>query len=249
MKFSTELEAGLVAAAKAHINEYVGQIETSSLSEMEQEVQRLLHGVGRCVLSALLEKMDGKYPADTVRCGCGGHARYVEKREGMSITLQGKVRYRRAYYVCACGCGQCPLDAQLSIEPGRMSAEVKRVASLLGVQDGYATSSATLAQVCPLELSPNSIRAACHEAGEHVIAQEAALAEASQQLTQQTATQRQVTPPTEVYLSMDGFQAPFHDGWHELKAGVLWSVDAAGKAHNQHYFVDTLPVEGFTTLV
>lgn len=173
----------------------------------------------------------------------------VRQREAVSIPLYGKVSYRRAYYLCQCRPGHRPLDERLGIEPGQMRTEVKTLAALLGVQGAYATSSALLARFLPLELSPNSIRAACQEVGEAVLNEEATLLKVCQDLHSQTATQRGQVPPERIYLSLDGFQAPFHDGWHELKAGVLWTVDKDGQAHHQHYFVDTVAPEAFADLV
>jgi len=130
-----------------------------------------------------------------------------------------------------------------------MSAAVKQVATLFGVQAGFATSSTPLAQVLPLTLSPNSIRAACQEVAEEVLRQESDLISASQSLQHQTATQRHLTAPQCVYGSLDGFQAPFDDGWHELKAGVFWTVDDKGHATNKHYFVDTVSADAFAPMV
>ena len=120
-----------------------------------------------------------------------------------------------------------------------MSVELKTIAALFGVQEAYATSRTTLARRIPVELSPNRIRAACQSAGEMVLAAEAAILTASQDLHQQTR----------LYLSVDGFQAPFEDGWHELKAGVLWEAGDHKKAHHQHYFVDTVTIDEFAKLV
>ena len=198
---------------------------------MEQAVQGVLHQVGCCVVKEWLEGQEQKYPAETVACACGKQAKYVRQRAAVSITLHGKISYRRAYYLCGCGQGQCPLDERLGIEPGQMSVELKTIAALFGVQEAYATSSSTLARLLPVELSPNSIRAACHEVGEMIVSQEAVLLEVSQNLQRQTATQRDQVPPARIYLSVDGFQAPFEDGWHELKAGVLWQADDDKKAY------------------
>ena len=234
MKFSTYLAEGLVAAAEGLIRNYEGELAAGSLAEMEQVGQEVLHQVGRSVVKAWLEGQEPNYPVTEVACQCGKQAKYVRQRAAVSLTLHGKVKYRRAYYVCQCGQGHCPLDKRLGIEPGKMSAELKTMAALFGVQEAYATSSATLGRLLPVELSPNSIRAACQDVGEVIVAQEALLLEASQDLQRQTATQRGQVPRERVYLSVDGFQAPFADGWHELKAGVLWEADDDKKAHRQH---------------
>jgi hypothetical protein len=249
MEFSVYLQEGLVAAAETLIRKYEGDRAAGSLAEMEQVVQGILHQVGCSVVKEWLEGQESKYPAEKTDCPCGRQAEYVRRRTAVSITLHGKISYRRAYYVCECGQGQCPLDKRLAIEPGQMSAELKTMAALLGVQEAYATSSATLARLLPVELSPNSIRAACQEVGEIILAEEAQLIKDSQDLQHQTATQRNQIPPERLYLAVDGFQAPFEDSWHELKAGVLWTTDAQQRAHHQQYFVDTATIDDFAQLV
>ena len=249
MEFSTYLTAGLSAATETLIRNYKGERTAGSLAEMEQAVQSALHQVGCCAVKEWLEGQEAKYPAEKVACECGKQARYVRQRAAVSLTLHGKINYRRAYYVCECGQGQCPLDKRLAIEPGQMSAELKTIAALFGVQEAYATSSTTLARWLPVELSPNSIRAACQEVGEMIMAEEASLLKASQDLKQQTATQRGQIPRTRLYLSMDGFLALFKDGWHELKAGVLWEADDDKRARNQCYFVDTATIDALAQWV
>jgi hypothetical protein len=249
MEFNTYLADGLMAAAKALVEGYGGERVGVSLAAMESMVQGVVQQVGNSLLSSWLNVQEGKYPADEVKCSGGGMAKYVRQREAVTITLQGRVSYRRAYYGCECGQGCSPLDDRLGIAPGEMSATVKEVAALFGVQAGFATSSATLAQVLPLSLSPNSIRAAGQEVGEQVLRQESDLISASQSLQHQTATQRQLAAPQCLYVSLDGFQAPFEDGWHELKAGVFWTVNDKGHTTHQHYFVDTVSADAFAPLV
>ncbi len=231
MEFITVLKDTLAGHIVQFLDGWDGECGAESLSAMEVAVQKLAQAVGQQVLSGWLGKQEPKYAPPVSVCSCAEQARYVRQREAVTLTLQGKVAYRRGYYLCDCGRGHCPVDERLGIEPGQMSAEVKIVAALFGVQEAYAPSSTALARLLPLELSPNSIRAAC------------------QDLHRQTATQRQCTPPGRVYLSLDGFQAPFEDGWHELKAGVFWSVDAHGRAYDQQYFVDTLAADAFAELV
>ncbi|MEP7287792.1 MAG: hypothetical protein ABI947_18715 [Chloroflexota bacterium] len=87
------------------------------------------------------------------------------------------------------------MDKRLGIAPGQMSAEVVKVAALLGVEDAYGTSQETLLQTTLLELSPNSIRQACHQIGEQVEAREAQALTSSHDLTEQLAQRRECTPP------------------------------------------------------
>lgn len=249
MEFITAIEAQLVAAAQAAIKAYAGEGEALSLEAMEQAVQDLLRTVGRTVLAGWLERQAGKYPADTVACGCGGQARYERRREAVTITLQGRVRYRRPYYRCVCGRGCYPLDERLGIKPGQMSDTLQQVATALGVTEAFGSSAGLLTTLTGGTLSPNSIRAACRQTGERVVAHEQALLERSQDVNQHLAQRRSGPRPKRLYGSLDGFQNRFHDGWHELKAGVWWTVDQANRTRWRRYYVDTLPAEQFADLV
>ncbi len=82
------------------------------------------------------EAQDAQYPADEPACACGQQAKQVRRREGVSLTLWGRVHYRRAYDVCPhCHGGQYPLDRRLGIQARQMSQEVVKVAARLGVED------------------------------------------------------------------------------------------------------------------
>lgn len=249
MDFITHLKNGLLSVLPGLIEAYAGQVDAESLSVMERQIKQMTHELGNDLLQAWLTAQEPKYPADEQPCSCGETARYERRREGVAITLQGRVRYRRAYYRCACGRGQYPLDERLGIEPGQMSAEVVKVAALLGVQEAFGNSSATLAQTTLLELSPNSIRQACQQVGETVVAQEAALLERSQKLSAQLEQRRREDKPRCLYGSLDGFQVLFDDGWHEMKAGVWWTVDEKGQGRDIRYYVDSASAETFSSLV
>jgi hypothetical protein len=130
-----------------------------------------------------------------------------------------------------------------------MSEEGVKVAALLGVEDAYGSSRETLVQTTLLELSPNSIRRACHQIGEQVEAREAEALAQSQQLSAQLAQRRQAAPAARVYGSMDGFLVRFEEGWHEMKAGAFWTTDGQGRARAIEYYVDTAAADEFSQLV
>lgn len=249
MEFITRLEAALQGCVSDVMKtEAVDSAE--SLSAMEIGVKAMLHRVGNAVLAQWLEAQDGKYPADSQPCDCGQQAVYVRRRDGVSLTLLGRVAYRRAYYVCPhCHTGQYPLDRRLGIRPGQMSEEVVKVAALLGVEDAYGSSREALLQTTLLDLSPNTIRHACHQIGEQVEAREARALAQSQDCNAQLVQRRQSEPPQRVYGSMDGYLVRFDDGWHEMKAGAFWTTDAAGRAQAIEYYTDTAPAETFADLV
>ena len=250
MDFIPHIKTKLSENLRAIIEEYEGEIEVGSLSELERAAKEMSYELGAEIIQQTLEAADGKYPIASKECKyCGGAARYIRRREGMSITLQGRVYYRRAYYSCKqCGKGHYPLDERLKIKPGEMSAEVVQMAALLGIHDSFKTSSDVLARTTLLELSPNSIRKACHLMGERVIAHEEKLEADSQDLEKQCEHKR-TQAPRQLYGSMDGFMVLFEDGWHEMKGGTWWTLTAEGELDHIQYYVDSSPADEFTHLV
>jgi len=97
MAFNPYLAAGLTAAAKALFEGYGGDRVGVSLAAMESMVQGVVQQVGNSRESRWLNVQEGKYAVDEVKCSCGGKAQYVRRREAVTITLQGRVSYRRAY--------------------------------------------------------------------------------------------------------------------------------------------------------
>jgi hypothetical protein len=250
MDFITHVQQGMEAALPQIIADYEGEISAASLREMEQEVNEKMQQVGRTVLATWLESQREPYPAETVNCACGAAAEYKRQRKGTAITLQGRVNYRRAYYLWAnCGAGQYPLDERLGIQPGQMSETVKSTAALLGIQVSFEISADLLERLVRLELSPQSIRKASQTMGERVMTQEAAQKAHSQDLAAQLARKRAPQRPQRLYGSLDGFHVPLEDGWHEMKAGAWWTTDEENRATNITYYTDLLPAAEFSELV
>lgn len=250
MDFIIEIQEQLLSHLPAIIEKYGGQAEVESLSEMEKQVKQMSHDLGNEVMRQWLEAQDEKYPSDQKACACGEGAKYIRRREGMAITVQGRVYYRRAYYLCEhCQSGFYPLDHNLGIDPGEMSHEVVKLAALLGIQDAFVPSQKVLAETTLLDLSPNSIRTATHRIAEAVLTEEAAQIKRSQQLETQLERKRTDNKPQRLYGSIDGFYALLKSGGYELKAGTWWTVNDKGKATDIRYYVDTVRAEAFSDLV
>ncbi len=254
MDFITHLQHELSVYLPEVIKSYSGEVTAGSLGEMEVAVKAMTHQLGNEILKEWVEAQDEKYPSVRRRCACGGQAAYARRREGMAITLHGRVHYRRAYYLCeTCGKGHYPLDERLGIEPGQMSHEVVKVAALCGIQDAFEAGSDLLARTSLLELSPNSLRKACQVVGDQVINNEGQAQARSQDLAAQLEQRRAPHKPTRLYGSMDGFYVLLEDGYHEMKAGAWWTTrtrrTGAVEADQIQYYVDLLPAEDFADLV
>lgn len=112
------------------------EIEGSiTLTAIEQTTRRLIQEVGRQTVEKGIVMMNPAYPEETISCQCGEQAGYVRQREGCLQTLFGKVKMKRAYYVCdQCHGGSYPLDKELGLGPNTYSAEVNRLLGMTGVQ-------------------------------------------------------------------------------------------------------------------
>jgi hypothetical protein len=254
MDFITYLQQRLTAYLPEVIAAYAGEIKATSLGAMEVAVKAAMHELGNQVLTEWVEAQEEKYPSEQRPCRCGQAAQYVRRRAGMAITLQGRMHYQRAYYLCeTCGKGHYPLDERLGIEPGQMSREVIKVAALCGIQDAFEAGSDMLARTSLLELSPNSLRKACQVVGEQVMSDEGQAKTRSQDLAAQLEQRRDPNKPTRLYGSMDGFYVLLEDGYHEMKAGAWWTTrtrrDGEVQVDQIQYYVDVLPAEDFADLV
>lgn len=249
MEFIEYLQNGLISRARELIERYGEVPGADSLSAMENAVRGLTSQLGQAVMSEWLSQQDGKYPAERVACACGAEAHYERRREAMTITLHGRVSYRRAYYRCPCGRGCCPLDERLGIKPGQMSEQLVKVAARFGISESYARSAEGLAVATGVSLSPNSVRKACLTVGTQVDETEAELLSRSQDLGEQLRQHRSEPQPERLYASLDGFYAPFEDGYHEVKMGALWETNADHHAMAIEYYLETHGLEAFTDLV
>lgn len=217
---------------------------------MENAVRDLTSQLGQVVLGAWLTHQDPKYPVERVTCSCGAPACYERRREAMTITRQGRVRYRRAYDVGeACPSGQSPLDQKLSIQAGQMREQLVKVAARFGISAAYGRSAEALTAVTGVELSPNRVRQACLDLGQAVVETETTLLARRQDLSEPLRQRREAPQPERLYASLDGFYAPFEDGYHEVKRGAFWETTPANHATNVQYYLETEGLAAFSDLV
>ena len=204
-----------------------------SLSEMEERVRKMLLEIGRFQLSAWLALLDGSYPASQIKCRCGGESEYQYKREGVLHTSIGTLSYKRAYYVCPhCHQGTYPLDEQLGLRAGEMSAELESLAGMMGAQLPFEKGSDLFAQLTLVGISPQSMDKATQAMGREMQALEAEWLQSSQAPeTVQAALQE---PESErLYGAIDAVKVhteeqrhPEDNGWRDLKVNAWFHTDA-----------------------
>jgi hypothetical protein len=148
--------------------------QPTSPSEMERGIRQMLLKVGQFLMGAWLAMQESPYPEEARPCPhCGEQAMYQFQREAILLTLVGQASYRRAYYLCGqCHKGHYPLDDQLGLRPGEMSAELESLAAMTGVQLPFEQSSQLFEELTLVSVSDHSVAKATQAMGREVQAVE-----------------------------------------------------------------------------
>jgi len=266
LQSNTALVEKVAEVVAAEVEEIVAQEEDISVAEIENGVRRFLHEVGRQSLQQVLSHSDARYPEAERACPhCEQTATYQRRREASLISLFGKVRYRRHYYLCAhCRQGHYPLDQRLGLQSGCVSAGLAPLLALLGIQTSFAESSDKLAEELLLvRVSDNTIRKETRQMGRLQMAVEQEQeAESEQRNLHQERAQVGSDVPQRFYGSLDGTIVPLEKEWRELKAGCWYRVEATPsppaeevvgeqpslRATDLTYFCDIRRAEDFSSL-
>ncbi len=108
-----QLEAELMAAAKALIGELVAwerQAGAPKLSQMEEKVLAVRQRFGKRLLEAIIEDQEARQPPAPPQCPtCGAEMRYKGQKGTHIETRLGGIEIERGYYYCArCESGLFP---------------------------------------------------------------------------------------------------------------------------------------------
>jgi hypothetical protein len=240
--------------------------EPQSLSEMEQTLRAALLWLGRIALHLWLRWVEKPYPAERIDCRCGASAKYLYRREASLRTLFGQVRYRRAYYGCEeCGQGTYPLDVQLGLRPNAMSAEVERLAGMVGVEHPFGQGSRLFEALTLVSLSDQSLDKAAQAYGQEQSKREAEWEGVAYDADVLLKRQRTSKAPRRLYGALDGGRVHLREAtvqeaaWRELKVGVWFITHAQAptqpgdqwsiRAEQISYYADLCDADTFGRLV
>jgi len=233
MDYTTRLLNSLMPLVQERVRSSLEEGDPSSISEMERRVQSALQDIGATWLGEWMEQMDGAYPQSQVSCCCGEEAEYVRRREGVIITLLGRVNFRRGYYLCPhCHHGQYLLDQRLGYRTGCLTPELTSRAGRIGAEIPFERARDLLEELTGVSLSENSVRDATQEVGAEVAAQEEEYAAESQDVEVLLAHDRLPgkEKPDRLYGSVDGIKVPVEGEWRELKVGC-WHLQEEPADH------------------
>ena len=228
---STKVAESLSQMVREQVHEIVGQGTPSSISEMEVAVQQAVQRLAARWVEVWLGEMGGALASPEIPCACGGEASYTRLREGVLITIFGRISFRRRYYLCAqCHQGQYPLDTELGYKPGEITPQLASMAGWVGAELPFQRGSKLLEALCGITLSENTIREATQRIGAEVGEQEAEWKAESQDVA--SLRKRDSLPqhekPARLYGSLDGVLVPEGEAWRELKIGS-WYREARAR--------------------
>lgn len=199
--------------------------EPRSLGELEQQVLRTIKDLGAALLSGLIHLTVPAYPAATTPCSCGQNASDPRLRTATVKTVLGTITLSRPYYTCAaCHHGTAPLDHQLGVCAGGISAGLDELLALLGAsEDSFAAAASVLEQLTLVRVCPNTVRASTEELGQLLAAHEQQLVATAQASSSEPPLRQ--PPSARMYISMDGVQVHIRGaGWKEMKLGSVYST-------------------------
>jgi len=227
---STQSQRGLllrdsVAEFERRVNALLDYEETypqATLGELEAEARRLSRDCFAPVLEALLQGRSKEvkvYPG----CGCGEVPSYKGQQQRSQETLVGRITWQRGYYYCAtCRRGQYPLDEALGIGPGQFSEGLQGGVCRLGVALPFAPAAETFTALTGVSISPREVERLTEGRGSALETQQRAWQE---RLLEGPGVGAAQSPPEEAGVwaaALDAAKVRFDDGWHDVKAGVVF---------------------------
>ena len=203
-----------------------------SLSEMERNIRTMLLKVGQFLLSSWIALQESSTPIEAVGCPhCGAQAQYRCKREGTLLTILGQVSYKRAYYLCpACQQGHYPLDHQLGLRPGQISAELESLSGMTGAQLPFGQGSQLFEALTLISVSDHTLAKATQVVGEEVRALELEWVAQSRDGDWLQEQQRLAERPQRLYGALDAAKVHIRGQkehpWRDLKVGAWFTTTA-----------------------
>jgi hypothetical protein len=225
MEFSTKVVETMAEIVVKEIE----RIETgdAGIMGLENNLRQLQKEIGRQALSQYLSRdcAEGEQVA-SIRCACGGEARHHSWREAVVLSVFGRVRYKRRYYLCEkCHQGIFPRDEEMGLAPGEVTAGLAQLLGLAGVEAAYEESSRMVKAFLLIEVSDNTVRKETERFGELQAEEEKHWEVESQDMNKlQTRLRKQGIQPGRLYGSMDGAIVPLKGEWRELKSLAWYHV-------------------------
>ena len=239
--------------------------QPKSLSGMERGIRQMLMKLGQFLMGSWLALQESPYPEEARPCPhCGQEATYQFKREATLLTIVGQVTYRRAYYLCAqCHRGHYPMDEQLGLRPGELSAEMESLTAMTGVQLPFEQSSQLFEELTLVSVSDHSVAKSAQAMGSEVQTLEGEWVAQSEDEDWLQEQVRLAERPQRLYGALDAAKVHVRGEkehpWRDMKVGVWFTTTAAPpqapdeewdiQATDMSYYCDVSQAQAFGKLL
>ena len=187
------------------------------LEAVEMLVRGSMHQAGAASLSHLLSMSVAG--SATVPCACGQAARYHDRRPKQCLTVLGRVRLDRDYYVCPdCHQGQAPRDAELDVLGTEYSPGVRRMMAAVGSDSSFDRGREQMELLAGLEVTAKAVERHAEAIGADIANCEQAKVNRTVQLELPGILGLRVPV---FYIEMDGTQVPIVRSELEGRAGRI----------------------------
>jgi hypothetical protein len=130
----------------------------TDLEAVESALRAALHQAGATALSELLQYQAPASDQRQLPCPCGHHAQYQEPRSKPVLTVMGRARISRPYYLCShCHQGQFPADVELDVEDAEVSPGVRRVLAVVGAAAPFDHGRQQMEVLAGLEVTTKAV--------------------------------------------------------------------------------------------
>lgn len=255
MDFSTKAKEEITKILAEEIGEHIEIGKLSNAEGLENGLREMLKEIGQETYRKVLENEDEKL-GKQIGCECGAKAKRISKRRAKVMTVFGWVSYRRSYYGCdRCGKKQHRVDEAWGISPGEVSAVLRKLLAIVGVDIAFERARRTIREFLLVEVSDNTIRKQTQYMGERQAEIEAEwMRDSNDEIWLQERERIIEDVPERLYGSMDGAQVPVGEEWRELKTISWYRVaeiygQEQSKAQEISYYSEIAPVQDFSRLV
>jgi hypothetical protein len=178
-----------------------GQVD---LEAIEMLIRDSMHRAGATALERLLAMPVPQ--RSKISCGCGHTAQYHEKRPKHLLTVLGRVRLERSYYLCPdCHQGQSPRDRELDVVGTECSPGVRRMMAMVGSESSFDGGRRQLQLLAGLEVTTKAVERHAEAIGTDIVGREQHKRNQVVQLAFPDILDAAVPV---MYLELDGTQLP-----------------------------------------
>lgn len=247
MAWSEALGAAVMAWAGAHADATLAAHEAGVRALVQAALPQLLARVveaSTCDLDVGVAGVGRRCPR------CDERVRRHGQRVRQVQTTCGRVTLRRSWYACAaCGHGFSPADTTLGFPPrARLSPALQAWVVRLGTTTTFREGAALLHELTSLAVAAATLRAQRTVAGTRLADAEATAA--ARVLATRAAAAAVDAAPGTLVVETDGARSGgdgvrFHDGWHEVKVGLVGGTTADGTLTAPSYPAMREPADRF----